>query len=90
MSGCARRAGTRRGVRRWLNSRLVVTLAVSLCGVSVGCRHATGVAPGDVPPCPAVLVESAAEASCLSAEALSSLVNLCESLVVIRGGDIDE
>ena len=90
MSGCASRAGTQRGVRRSLRSRVVVTLAMSLCVVCVGCQHATGVAPGDVPPCPAVVLDAAAEASCLSDEALSSLVNLCESLVVIREGELDE
>jgi len=37
-----------------------------------------------------VVLDAAAEASCLSDEALSSLVNLCESLLVIRDGELDE
>lgn len=64
-------------------------LAYAAC---VGCAGSVGLAPGDVPSCPEVVLVEAelAPGDCLSDEALSALTTHCESLERIRGGHPDD
>ena len=79
----------RRCVQISKTSRRVAIAAASLSIACAGCPTVSGVAPGDVPHCPQVVLDGAAESD-LSDEALSALTTHCESLERIRGGDTDD
>jgi len=68
------------------NWRLAVCLVLSPSLLLSACVTVVGVSPSDIPPCPQSVITEAllADAACWSDEALSDLVNLCDSLEVLR------
>lgn len=66
----------------WPSALIGSLLAIGFAG----CCTDSGIAPGDIPPCPqSVLAEALlADAECLSDEALAALVVHCEAIEILR------